>query len=392
MGRQSYAGGLRRYRLAALIAAPLAWPLAATAQQPADDVTASPEPAAEARDSGDYWTSERLRGAQPKELPAPAITGPEGLPEGAQVEGPELTRTPREGEGGSGAPPTIDPGDSLGRQLPFEPAEMSPGAPTPRATSSFGAFFTTTRVFPDAATTTYPYRTVGKLFFRDPRRNTNNVCSGAVLRPRLVATAGHCVTSPSTDPAQRYFFTNFLFVPSFNNGAAPFGSWSSSRQWVLTAWHNSNGAVPNPGDVAILMMNDQQVNAQTRTIGSITGWLGWQINALSRNHLTLLGYPCNLDACARMQMTNAGSFASGGQNTFVYGSASRGGHSGGPWIQDFGVAAAGSPPNTLGLNLLVGITSYGPTATEPKYLGASIFDNSFVNLLNTACNASAGNC
>ena len=123
----------------------------------------------------------------------------------------------------------------------------------PEATSSFGARFTTGRVFPDAATTTYPNSTVGKLFFHDPRTGEDFVCSASVLRPRLIATAGHCVTHPSTVPAQRYFFTNFLFVPAFRNGAAPFLSWTSSQQWVANAWFFSNGSVPNEQDVAILM-------------------------------------------------------------------------------------------------------------------------------------------
>jgi V8-like Glu-specific endopeptidase len=238
----------------------------------------------------------------------------------------------------------------------------------------------------------YPYRTAGKLFFRDPRTNRNSVCSASVLRPRIVVTAGHCVTRPSTDPAQRYFFTNFLFVPSFNNGTAPYGSWTSGQQWVLNAWHLSNGNVPNPGDVAFLIISDQTVSGQTRRIGDVTGWLGWRTQSLSRNHVKMLGYPCNLDSCARMEQTDAGSFADGGSNTFVYGSAMRGGASGGPWIQDFGVAPAGGATGLLGNNYLVAVTSYGPIAEEPKYLGASNLDNNFISVLNSACSASPGNC
>ncbi|WP_157619773.1 trypsin-like serine peptidase [Skermanella stibiiresistens] len=316
------------------------------------------------------------------------------MPQGSQVQAPELTRRPSQTEQGEGSPPSVDPGESLRRPLGFEPSQETPSSRgnTTEATSSFGAFFTTSRVFPDTATVVYPYVTAGKLFFRDPRTNQNFVCSASVLRPRIVVTAGHCVTHPSTDAAQRYFHTNFLFVPAFNNGTAPYGSWTSSQQWVLNAWHLSNGSVPNSGDVAFLIMNDQPVAGQTQRIGNVTGWLGWRTQALSRNHVTMLGYPCNLDSCTRMQETNAGTFADGGSNTFIYGSAMRGGASGGPWIQDFGVAAAGSPPGTLALNYLVAVTSYGPTATEPKYLGASILDSNFVNVLNSACSASPDNC
>ena len=389
--------GLRRRVLTALLAAPFGLPLAAQAQQQQQPQqqggTSSPTTGAEAAETQNYWTPERLRSARPPQLPSPANPGPQGLPQGTQLEGPELTRRARPADKGEGSPPSVDPGESLRKQMAFEPGEEPPGRGAgTEATSSLGAHFTTSRVFPDAATVAYPYRTAGKLFFRDPRTNQNSVCSASVLRPRIVVTAGHCVTHPSTDASQRYFHTNFLFVPAFNNGAAPYGSWTSSGQWVLNAWHMSDGSVPNPGDVAFLIMNDQTVNGQTRRIGEVTGWLGWQTQALAKNHVTMLGYPCNLDSCARMEVTNAGAFADGGKNTYVYGSSMRGGASGGPWIQDFGQAPAGSPPATSGLNSLVAVTSYGPIAEEPKYLGASNLDSNFVNVLNSACSAGAGNC
>src|ERR1041385_1362984 len=72
-----------------------------------------------------------------------------------------------------------------------------PDATTP---NSFGAVFTTSRVFPDVAIDSYPYLTAGKLFFYDPGQGGYYVCSAWVLRPRIVMTAGHCVTHPSTDP------------------------------------------------------------------------------------------------------------------------------------------------------------------------------------------------
>lgn len=387
----------RRRLLAALLAAPMGVPLIAQAQQPPQGGSPSPGQETEAAGVESYWTTDRLRQATPPGLPTPSRLGPGGMPQGAQIEGPELQRRggPRE-ESKPGSPPTATPDPSLlERQLIPQSIEVpqpsEKGAGT-EAGSSFGAFFTTARASPDTATTSYPYRVAGKLFFTDPRQNTNHVCSAAVLRPRLVATAGHCVTKPSTDPAQRYFYTNFLFVPAFNNGAAPYGTWTSRQQWVSNAWFHSDGSVPNPGDFAILIMNDRDIGGQTRKIGEVTGWLGYIINALSRNHVTMLGYPCNLDSCSRMIITNAGSFASGGNNTFIYGSAGRGGHSGGAWIQDFGVAPTSNPPVALAGNYLVGVTSYGPVATEPKYLGSSNLDGNFTGLLQSACGSQPGNC
>jgi hypothetical protein len=294
-------------------------PHAAAAQEPVGQssgaVSAQAAAAPEAIDA--FWTAEQLLNAKPPALPTPAEVGAGGMPKGAKLETLTIFKDPETlGEPGA-KPSAIGEAKQLYATV-VDAAVMGTEAKSnagPEATSSYGAYFTTGRVSPDAALTTYPYSAAGKLFFTDPKTNQNFVCSASVLRPRIVVTAGHCVTKPSTNAANRYFFTNFLFVPAFNNGAAPFGSWTSRQQWVLNAWHNSSGSVPNPGDVAFLIMNDRVVAGQTRKIGEVTGWFGYATSSLVKNHVTMLGYPCNLDACQRLQATNAGSFASGGSNT-----------------------------------------------------------------------------
>jgi hypothetical protein len=57
------------------------------------------------------------------------------------------------------------------------------------------------------------------------------------------------------------------------------------------------------------------------------------------------------------------------------------------------VAPEGAPAGLLGNNILVAVTSYGPNATEPKYLGASNLDQGFLDVLSQACGAdTTGNC
>jgi len=364
-----------------------------SSSSPPDAALASP------RDTQTYWNAERLKSARPK-LPNPRV-GPDGMPEGSQLITPQLV-APRAPAGesnakGEGSPPLIKLDPSTEKRLaPLaelrdEGVALEEEDVIPEATSSFGAHFTTSRVFPDAATTTYPYSAEGKLFFSDPKGG-NFVCSASVLRPRIIVTAGHCVTHPSTNASERYFYTNFLFVPAYNNGSAPFKSWTSNQQWVSNAWYFSNGSVPNEQDVAMLIANDQVINGQARKLGSVTGWFGYFTNQLANNNVTMLGFPCNLDTCSRMELTNAQTFASGGSNTFVYGSAMRGGASGGGWVQDFGVNPSSNPAVSLGLNYIVAVTSYGPIATEPKYLGASNLDGRFLDVLNHACGANPGNC
>jgi V8-like Glu-specific endopeptidase len=350
----------------------------------------SPQVSGQAAQVESYWKADRLKKAKPIEL-HPEV-GPDGLPQGASIEAqPAAPSGPSErGEGGL---PRVKLKKNAGKQLLQQQAigVQEGDQVEPQGTSSFGAHFTTGRVFPDAATTTYPYSAAGKLFFSDPHGGSF-VCSASVLRPRIIVTAGHCVTHPSTNAAQRYFYTNFLFVPAYNNGAAPFGVWTSNQQWVSNAWYFSNGSVPNEQDVAMLIANDRVINGQPRKLGNVTGWLGYSTNSLSNNNTTMLGYPCNLDSCARMEINNAQTFASGGSNTYIYGSAMRGGASGGAWIQDFGLNPASNPAVTLGLNYLIAVTSYGPIATEPKYLGASNLDARFLDVLNHACGSNPGNC
>ncbi len=258
----------------------------------------------------------------------------------------------------------------------------------PEASSPFGARFTTSRVFPDAASAAFPYRTAGKLYFHDPRTSFNYVCSASVLRPRIIMTAGHCVTHPSTSPYYRYFYTNFMFVPAYNNGSAPFGVWTPSAEWIINTWYYSDGSVPNAQDIGMLVARDGRTK-----LGYTTGWLGYFTNQLGNNNVTMLGYPCNLDSCLKMEENFAQTYEYGGNNTYIYGSAMKGGSSGGPWIQDFGVNPSGAPSGLLANNYLVGVTSYGPTNTALMFSGASNLDNDFLSLLSSACGAaSTGNC
>jgi V8-like Glu-specific endopeptidase len=333
-----------------------------------------------------YWTAERLRAAKPLPLPKAGTTLATGSEAQARV------GTSGEQRSGLGRPPSTNIAPDWSNRL-FEPAgldgrvgQLEPVAPQAIGTS--GLPFTTLRVFPDQAVSTYPYRAAGKLFFRDARKGTDNVCSASVISRRLVVTAGHCVF----ETVQNYFYTNFLFVPAFRNGAAPFRQWSWAFVHTTAAWVNGNGSFPNNGDFAIIETVDQAIGGATRRIGDVVGFLGWITNGLVGQHLHTLGYPTNLDNGQRMQETTAETRRVSGFNAGQLGSDQRGGSSGGPWIRDFGVNGTGNPVPAAQRNLVVGVTSYGPIAIGPRYQGSSIFDNSFVQLRNQACARRAGNC
>jgi hypothetical protein len=345
-----------------------------------------------------YWTPERLLSARPVELRVQL--GENGVPIANEM---KTEQAPSRSVGGAASSAQI--GEEAGKILVPEGFRLeAPEAQieaNPPATSSFGAYFTTTRVFPDAATTIYPYAAIGKLFFQDPRTGDNFVCSGSVLRYRVVVTSGACVAHGSSTAADQYFYSKFLFVPSERNGAAPYGTWTWSYVTTTYAWYQ-NGSVPNQQDVGMLVLDDQKIGGKGPfKIGQVTGYLGYRYCTgtncsnppISKNNLTILGYPCNLDSCERMEQTNAQTFESGGSNTWLYGSAMRNGAGGGPWIQDFGVNPAGAPAGLLGNNYAEAVTSYQPNNTLLMYEGASAFDARFFSLLTQACShAGAGGC
>jgi V8-like Glu-specific endopeptidase len=170
---------------------------------------------------------------------------------------------------------------------------------------------------------------------------------------------------------------------------APYGKWS--WRWVITTgeWANGKGNVPNAADFAIIEVQDQS----NKKIADLTGYFGYRTQALLPNHATLLGYPCNLDSCEKMHQVTAESYSSGGSNTVLYGSDMRGGSSGGPWVQNFGAPATGQTAGkNTGVNQIIGVTSYGYVSTEPLVQGSSILNQSFLNILDSACKAKPGNC
>lgn len=324
-----------------------------------------------------YWTPARMANAKSLDAPKAALA-----PSGAAS-----TSTSLPSVSGEGKPQIVNITPDFNRL--FTPQATSAAGVVPSNVGTIGAYFTSSQIVPLTADTAYPYRTVGRLFFRTP--SGDSWCSASVLRPRIVLTAGHCVHQGSG--GSNGFYSQFLFVPSYRDGAAPFRRWTWS--WVITTgeWASSNGNVPNSADFAIIETNDQFINSSTRRIADITGYLGYQTQRLIPNHATMLGYPGNLDSGEKMHQVTAESFRTNGSNTVIYGSDMRGGSSGGPWVMNFGVPANGQTNGReRGENRVIGVTSYIPTAIGPLYSGSSILNNSFINILNTACGRRSGNC
>jgi hypothetical protein len=264
--------------------------------------------------------------------------------------------------------------------------------PLPAAVGTKGYPYTIDRLYPTSGAATsnifdfYPYEIVGQLFFTEP--SGNFVCSASVIRLSVIATAGHCVSNGNGS-----FYSNWLFIPAWHAGVAPFGRWTWSEVVVAGPWFHGGGIVPNRQDDALIVLAPNS----GRKIGSLLGYLGYEYNTPLPTHLTQLGYPCNLDSCNDPIQDNSQVFA-GPNNNFEWGTAAFGGASGGPEVQDFGqqpAHATGTPPSeTLGGNILISSTSYTYTNTAVQVDGGSILAapgqfggslNTFGDLINFVC-------
>ena len=319
---------------------------------------------------------------------------------------PAETAAPRPAPGG---PLYVLRGSSGGRGAARDVARAEPlsrGAeledPIPQA-GTFPFSFTRYRLFPntEAQYKTYPYRTVGKLYFNIGA--SAFVCSASVVtgfNTSVVWTAGHCMYTPGTG-----FHSNFLFVPAQRRigltPTAPYGDWTILTGWVLTLW--TTGLYEYDHGV-LVMRRDGDTGL---TIGETVGMLGFMANAPRRQHWHLSGYPAaahsapsvnpqftgfHHEICASTYATDDQPTGAAGTDppTIGLGCDQTGGSSGGPWIVDLNSLAVSTSGggNPVALNLLNGNNSYRYLGGPPNNLQmfGPYFSNGAIVLRNLAEN------
>ncbi|AXH97886.1 hypothetical protein DV701_03440 [Ornithinimicrobium avium] len=100
----------------------------------------------------------------------------------------------------------------------------------------------------------------GKVFFT--MGGSNYVCSGTATTSSnqdVVTTADHCVNEGPGG-----FATNFAFVPAYDHGAAPYGTWVAESLFTTGAW--ANGGDFNH-DVGFAVMAEQGGQSLTDVTG-----------------------------------------------------------------------------------------------------------------------------
>jgi hypothetical protein len=165
----------------------------------------------------------------------------------------------------------------------------------------------------------------GKVFFTEGR--TNYVCSGTATTSSngdVVTTAGHCVNE-----GPGAFVTNFAFVPAYDNGAAPYGTWTAQTLLTTTQWRTSGDF---DYDVGFAVMNE---NASGQSLTDVVGGYPIAFNQARGLTYQAFGYPAARPFDGQKLWSCSGAVVQdtfGGSQDQGLACNMTGGSSGGGWI------------------------------------------------------------
>ncbi|MET9320051.1 peptidase [Streptomyces sp. NPDC003038] len=258
-----------------------------------------------------FWTAERMRAAAPLDITA----------------APGASRTPV----ATSATPT---------RIPATPA-ASPAA-SPTAFPQAGGAWTGGGAV---------VRTSGRVFFTMGDRTAS--CSGDSITSAngsTVMTAGHCVKY------QGSWHTNWVFVPAYDNGAAPYGQWSATKTFATDQWAASEDMNMDVGLAVVAPLNG-------RTLSQAVGAQGVLFNGGYNKKMYSFGFPAAAPYDGSKLVYCSGNSGKDFLLTKDHSLACNmtGGSSGGPWFQDFN--------ETTGLGTQVSVNSFGYTFLPNRMYG-----------------------
>ncbi|MFI7108722.1 trypsin-like serine peptidase [Nonomuraea sp. NPDC050227] len=260
----------------------------------------------------EYWTPERMRAARPLSAPTPrrgtSSGGPtQGTPWATRgVAGSRRITTSSWTGSRTGAAASSLAGSTAAAARRAAPAQDSPG----QAWADGGGVA----------------RTVGRVFFTTAEGRTAS-CSGTAVtsaNQSVVMTAGHCVKMNGA--AHR----NWVFVPGFDDGRRPFGTWVATRLLTTQQW-NTNEDINF--DVAAAVV----APLQGRTLTDVVGGQGVAFNQPTGRQMFSFGYPAAAPFDGSDLVFCSGRVFKDPVRTRDQGlrCAMTGGSSGGPWFEGF---------------------------------------------------------
>ena len=203
-------------------------------------------------------------------------------------------------------------------------------------------------------------KTAGRVFFLFNGAKAS--CSGDAVtsgNKSVVITAGHCVKF------QGSWHTNWVFVPGYDNGNAPYGEWAASQTLTTPQWESGEDLNYDVGAAVVNPLNGQHLT-------DVVGGQGIAFNQPREQTMYTFGYPAEgkyngtkLIYCAGGTFVDFISSDDNGMRCDM-----TGGSSGGPWFLNFDEATGTGVQNSVnsfGYNFLPGYM-FGP------YFGAAAQD------------------
>jgi V8-like Glu-specific endopeptidase len=231
-----------------------------------------------------------------------------------------------------------------------------PSAIAPVAASTAGASWT------DGGKVT---TTAGRVFFLFNGAKAS--CSGDAVtsgNKSVVITAGHCVKYQGT------WHTDWVFVPDYNNGNAPYGVWTAAKTLTTPQWNAGEDLNYDIGAAVVDPLDG-------RYLTDVVGGQGIAFNQSRGRQMYSFGYPAaspydgtKLIYCAGTTFTD---FIQSDDNGLRCGMT--GGSSGGPWFLDFDESTGAGVQNS--------VNSFGYTFL-PGYMFGPYFGSDAQTLYNTA--------
>ncbi|GAB3954850.1 peptidase [Kribbella albertanoniae] len=206
--------------------------------------------------------------------------------------------------------------------------------------------------------------TEGRVFFTYTGRTAS--CSGTAVtsgNKSTVVTAGHCV---KLDGA---FHTNWVFVPAYNAGATPYGTWTAKKTYATPQWVASEDINYDVGAAVVNPLNGANLT-------DVVGGQGIAFNQARGQNMYAFGYPAAAPYDGSKLIYCSGKVF----NAFISDGLGMtcdmtGGSSGGGWFLQFS--------ESTGAGIVNSVNSYKinfiPTWMFGPYFGADA-----QNLYNTA--------